>query len=170
MKSFDEIAALLGNEEKIYILDSFPFTVLSSDKIFQVEFRQKPRTLRQKKRADEMKNSVCRFLEFMWLYSDTNVYVYDSVKSENKHIRNRFGIVLNSFSSVSDVSEIEYLVKKNCKGKLAVYFVFENFLERGAVYFYLDATTGVLYFENKEALNDIEKLASSCNMFLRKKQ
>lgn len=171
MKTIDEITSMFAKEENLHIADHFPYVVPSTEKIVQAEFRSKKSSGYIAKKSKKMMKSVIEFIELMWLYSDVKVYIFDNHTDSffcKRKIMKHFSC--NTFVDIKNVRQIEKLVKINCKNHMGIYFVFENFRQNANVYMFLDDVVGAILFDDIMQKTEVEKIASACHMFLRKKQ
>ena len=72
--------------------------------------------------------------------------------------------------NVESIRQLKEIIKKRINCCYSAYFVFENFKNGDDIILYLDDVFASLYIENIEQKTDIERIASHCGLFVRKKE
>ena len=163
MKDLKSIAKIFTEEADLILIDHYPFVVEDNDKYSQVEYDFKFMSKKRYKRK-QTESAVKEFFEFLWLYSDLKVYIFDVTKKMNRKDYNKEQIVL-----VDDIKLLKKIIRMRMKNKVNAFFVFEKFRGDSDIYLYLDDVFVSAYFTASEQVSDIEIIASHCGLFMRRK-
>ncbi len=163
MKDLKSIAKIFTEEADLFLIDHYPFVVEDNDKYSQVEYDFNFMSKKRYKRK-QTESAVKEFFEFLWLYSDLKVYIFDVTKKMNRKDYNKEQTVL-----VDDIKLLKKIIRMRMKNKVNAFFVFEKFRGDSDIYLYLDDVFVSAYFTASEQVSDIEIIASHCGLFMRRK-
>lgn len=168
----EEIIELFNKTDKnLYILDFYPFRIKENYKYSQIEFRKNPLFCVAKNKLTYEHNLIFDFIITMWLYADTKIYIFDYKPNlRNYLLHNKvnkfFGF--NKLCKLENIKQLKYFTKTIIKEYSTAYIVFENFLENETIYMFLDCTNGLIYIDNLQQKEAIEKIATNNHLFIRK--
>ncbi len=168
MKNFDYITQIFSEETQLYVIDHYPFLITDNKKYSQIEYEFKFTSYDKEIRRNKMVIAITEFLEFMWLYSNTKIIVFDIEKRRCRISRKQ--ITEEQVINVESIRQLKEIIKKRINCCYSAYFVFENFKNGDDIILYLDDVFASLYIENIEQKTDIERIASHCGLFVRKKE
>ena len=169
--TIDNIIQLFNTNDRLYVVDCYPFVVLDNKKFSQIEHTKKRNSKMLKYKSRHEEDLIINFFETIWLYSKTKAYLFDykkNIMNQISYVKIKKHFRFNEFFEIDQINNINEIFKPIFKEYSSAYFVFENFRNKGNIYMYLDGTTGLIVVEDPEQENDINIIATNCHLFVRK--
>lgn len=175
MFNIDEVISKFDDSSdntNLYVFDYYPYQISNNEKYLQIEccYRKRLKSIFMKKYISP-ESYLYKFLLYMWLYSDLKIFLFNdgTIRKDifcQLHIKNR--LHFNNFEIIRSEKDLRFIAKMLIREYMDAYMVFEDLFDLGNVFMYINGPFPLIYLNDIDIKNRIEKIASHCGLFLRK--